>query len=142
MSKARKGSFETTVAKFATDALARHENLRRAVVVKLFSAVIMDTPVDTGRLRGNWRTSTGAIDSTVTEEKDPSGAKAIADVQKNLGNGTNKDVKVYLANSLPYAVVIEYEGHSKTKAPEGMVRKNVLRFQQMVNERLKSNGSI
>ena len=47
----------------------------------------------------------------------------------------DKDSVVYLTNNLPYAARIEYDGWSHTKAPEGMVRKNVIRITQNLKTR-------
>ena len=44
-----------------------------------------------------------------------------------------------LTNNMPYAYRIEFEGYSKTKAPEGMVRKNVARFRQLLQEEAQKN---
>jgi len=44
---------------------------------------------------------------------------------------------VYLLNNLPYSVPLEY-GHSK-KAPQGMVRMTLARFQQIVDDVVRAN---
>jgi hypothetical protein len=49
---------------------------------------------------------------------------------------TDKDETYYLTNPMPYANVIEYDGHSSIKAPDGMVRKNIVR----VAEEIRSEG--
>lgn len=103
---------------------------KRAVLLKLFGSVIKDTPVDTGRLRGNWTFETsinGSPNSLATEDK--SGgvtvAKVAADIDQHV---SHKDGFACLSNSMHYAYRIEYEGWSKIKAPEGMVRKNIIRI--------------
>lgn len=54
--------------------------------------------------------------------------------------GASKPTDVmYLRNNLPYAYRIEYEGWSKVKAPEGMVRRNVARFRRILNEAVREN---
>jgi hypothetical protein len=142
LTTARKGSFSTDVAKFAVNTLARHEKLRRGVVLKLFSAVVDDTPVDTGRLRANWRCSVEQPNLNPIDAEDKSGDLAKKEIEANLGDGTGKDVKVYLTNNLPYVWPIEFGGHSKQKSPQGMVRRNVLRFQRLVSERLQNKGGV
>jgi hypothetical protein len=129
-------SFSGQVATFKVGSLKAVEQFRRGVVLKLFSSVILDTPVDTGRLRANWRTNVASPNLTTSDAKDPTGVGAINEVKNNSGDGTGKDISVYFSNSLPYAYRIEFEGWSKIKAPHGMVRRNVARIAFI----LKQNG--
>lgn len=103
--------------------------MNQAVVLALFSSVIKDTPVLTGRLRGNWLVTSENPASGVAEVTDPTGNKAIADVASLVG-GMSGDFDVYLTNNLPYAYRVEYDGWSHTKAPAGMVRKNLIRISE------------
>lgn len=135
---ATKNTFAATVHTFEGKSLKWLERTRRGVVLKLFGSVVMDTPVDTGRLRGNWRTSVHRPALEEIERLDKSGSVTINEVQANMGDGTTKDISVFFTNNLPYAEVAEYggwngptelvteEGYSR-KSPAGMVRKNVVR---------------
>jgi hypothetical protein len=123
-------SLAMDLGKFATEASQRVDNIRRAILLKLFKAVIFDTPVLTGRLRGNWQTS---ISSPLLGElplRPASEAEAeIATVADSIqGNQT-----AYFRNNLPYAYRVEFDGWSHTKAPAGMMRKNVARIMSLVN---------
>lgn len=104
------------VAKAGTDM----DTVVRKITIDLFGRVIQRSPVDTGRLRGNWQASLDAPIETPIDTLDPDGMvatdKAIDAVMAfPVGQVT------YLANALPYAYRIEYEGWSK-QAPAGMVR--------------------
>ena len=105
---------------------------KKAVLLNLFGAVIRDTPVLTGRLRGNWTFTTGQpADSFPTTTTDPTpivAAEVVATVKP-------EDAFYYLANSMSYASDIEYLGHSKVKAPEGMVRRNIVRIQSLIQSK-------
>lgn len=124
-------SFSAQIASWSSKTNAKQQAIRKAVAIKLFSAVVLDTPVLTGRLRGNWIYQTGAANLTTRETVDPSGSIVIKEITDGV-NANVQDVPVYLANSLPYAERIEFEGWSHTKAPEGMMRKNVARFNQLL----------
>ena len=115
-------SFSVDVAKFRDKAMRETERLRRAVCVELFRSIILDTPVDMGRARGNWQTTTGPANRGVIDRLDKSGAATINEMRSNLGKG---DVTVTMTNNLPYIRALEY-GHS-SKRPEGMVRINIAR---------------
>lgn len=133
-------SFSSQLGRFNDRAKGSLDATRRAVAIKLFSAIIKDTPVLTGRLRGNWQTS---INSPVVDEidrDDESGAKAIKQVEEMTGRSKLSDV-MYLRNNLPYAYRIEYDGWSSVKAPEGMVRRNVVRFRRLLSEAARENQS-
>ena len=50
-----KQSFASDLRKFAERANKSLDDTCRAVAIKWFSSTVMGTPVDTGRLRGNWQ---------------------------------------------------------------------------------------
>lgn len=124
-------SFALDVSKFVEKAKKNPEKVMRQVSIKLFSAIIKASPVDTGRFRMNWMASGGTPASRITDATDKSGNIAI-------GNATSFVLKAAdwheftLTNNLPYAQRLEY-GWSQ-QAPQGMVRTNVSRFQQLINE--------
>lgn len=124
-------SFALDVSKFVEKAKKNPEKVMRQVSIKLFSAIIKASPVDTGRFRMNWMASGGAPSSGITDATDKSGNTA-------TGNATSFILKAAdwreftLTNNLPYAQRLEY-GWSQ-QAPQGFVRVNVSRFQQLINE--------
>ena len=124
-------SFALDVSKFVEKAKKNPEKVMRQVSIKLFSAIIKASPVDTGRFRMNWMASGGTPASGTTYATDKSGNTA-------TGNATSFVLKVpdwrefTLTNNLPYAQRLEY-GWSQ-QAPQGFVRVNVSRFQQLINE--------
>ena len=123
--------FSAQITSFGRATQEKVEKIRRGITLKLLSAVVLDTPVLTGRLRGNWRVSEGAPVLDTTDRVDPSGAAVMSEISAAVA-ASSGDTSVFLANSLPYASRIEYEGWSHTKAPEGMVRRNVSRFNQLI----------
>lgn len=81
--------------------------------------IVMMTPVDTGRARGNWRVSINTIDKSTSEaRKDKAGHTAV-----NTGNAVLTNAKwgdtIYISNNLPYIRRLE-DGWSK-QAPAGMM---------------------
>jgi len=124
-------SFSLDVKAFCEKAKKNPETVMRAVSLKLFSAIIKASPVDTGRFRGNWQT-TGATPATgLIAGVDVTGAKAVNSAATFITNAPGWDVFT-LTNNLPYSERLEY-GWSK-QAPVGMVRVNIARFQQLLNE--------
>lgn len=122
-------SFSLGVGNWAKKAKYDVEKINKAIILELFTSVILDTPVDEGRLRGNWLISSDNPATGTLKSKSPKGASRVMDVKKFLKqmNG-EENFSVYLTNNLPYAYRVEYDGWSHTKAPEGMVRKNFIRI--------------
>lgn len=120
-------SFESQLNAFVSGTEKKLERTVRAVKLELFRSVILDTPVDTGRARGNWQAT---LNSPATEEiENESMSVALAGVAANLGKVN--DVS-FLANNLPY--IEELEDGSSKQAPAGMVRRNMARVQRLINE--------
>ncbi|MGL4703519.1 MAG: HK97 gp10 family phage protein [Raoultella sp.] len=123
--------FTLDIQAFVTKAKKNPETVMRSVSLKLFSAIIKASPVDTGRFRGNWQT-TGVTPATgLIAGVDPTGNKAVNSAATFITNAPGWDTFT-LTNNLPYAERLEY-GWSK-QAPVGMVRVNIARFQQLINE--------
>jgi len=119
-------SFKADISRFAKKTNSSLDEACRAIKISLFNSAIMDTRVRTGRLRGNWQTSTGSPITNTTQRTDPSGASAIQEVtQKTTGLGTVD----YLTNNLPYAEVWEEK--------DGMLSKNLARISRIVREEVK-----
>lgn len=90
----------------------------------LTAAIIMGTPVDTGRARNSWVATLGAPYRGQVRTTDKTGGRAIARAQKTAEAAPGG--VFYLTNNLPYIRRLEYDGWSK-QAPRGMVRIAVAR---------------
>lgn len=127
----KNGSFEQDLSRFANNALASFEQLFTDVVIQVGEIIVNFSPVDTGRFRANWRFSVERPNTAVDwEDYDKEGDNKIAELVA-FANTLTAGQKVFIANSLPYAIPLEY-GHSK-KAPRGMVRVTLAQFEQIVN---------
>lgn len=135
--------FATSVQAFVDKAKGNIDRQVRGITLSLFRDVIMSSPVGNrelwtanikragkglpplpkgyagGMFRGNWQTTVGAPAVGAIDRIDPSGAQATAEVIATVPKQAGSIV--YLTNNLPYAQVLEYEGHSH-QAPNGMVR--------------------
>lgn len=109
----------------------------RQAALGLTQAIIVKTPVDTGRARGNWNTNIGAPDTTTSDTKRANDAL-------NDANSTASSLKLgdtfTIYNGLPYIQKLEY-GYSQ-QAPQGMVRLSVMEFKQLLRVyfNVKSTG--
>ena len=83
--------------------------------------VVMKSPVDTGRFKGNWNVGIAQPDETTTETVDPSGGSTITEADSRLQayEAFQGFPVVHISNNLPYAARLE-DGYSG-QAPNGMV---------------------
>lgn len=123
-------NFSDQIAAFAKNTKSTLNEAHKSITIKMFSAIVMETPVLTGIARGNWQTSMDSVKGSTLHRPDPSGALALAEIEATVEADTDKIA--FMANNLEYIIPLEY-GWSK-KAPEGMVRINVVRFQGIVAE--------
>lgn len=96
-------------------------DLMRALTLTGLTSLVLMTPVDTGRARGNWIVTIGASTARYTDSSlDQSGSSAIsAGFQTVLSAKANPFTIIYLQNNLPYIEALE--SGSSTQAPNGMV---------------------
>jgi hypothetical protein len=117
--------FGASISKFSDEA---KKNMQLAVgeaAMELTKRVIEKTPVDTGRLRSNWQASIDVPAVGEYQGMDEPLARAMGAIHGSFGR------VFWLSNNLPYAAPIEY-GHSKIKAPLGMVRVSVAEVLQIM----------
>jgi hypothetical protein len=122
-------SFSDYVRRRTRQVEGQAEELARGTFIALMVAVVKDTPVDTGRLQGNWQCTLNDPAGGVVDRKGD-------DAPIGEIHATVKGPGVYwLSNNLPYAHRIEFDGWSHTKAPAGMLRINVRRFKSILRRR-------
>lgn len=98
----------------------------KARLMGFVGAVVDNTPVLTGKLKGSWQIiKTGAqFLSEFPNDTEGTATKARL-MQKIKYLPIHMDWQIMFGTPVPYAWKIEYEGWSK-KAPNGMVRKNII----------------
>lgn len=94
------------------DVLAEKAKKDIATVVRLstlemFSRVVLRSPVDTGRFRANWNVSYNVPDDSTSSNLDTSGRGKLAEVKSAVLSMPVGGV-IYMCNSLPYAIPLEY----------------------------------
>lgn len=124
------------------------ETVARKATLDVFTAVVLASPVDTGRFRANTNVSYGAPDTTVTDSTEQGRAQQeLAKVMSLPIGGVT-----YITNALPYAATLEYgqypnppknptgktaNGYS-IQAPQGMFRISALQFNDYVQKAIRS----
>lgn len=121
--------FSKRIKNIAKDVGVNSNSMMRKTVITVASAVVLRTPVDTGRARANWQTKIGAAaDGLVTSfpqgSKGTTGMAAVAQATNQAVSEMQKlkdtDTEVSISNNLPYIDVLN-KGSSK-QAPAGFVQ--------------------
>lgn len=106
--KGKKPTKFTDTVKEAADRKAR------GAALVAYSTAILNTPVDTGRLRGNWQVGVGTDPKnallTPTRERNKYPAPSV----EELAPGSAYGKVIYIVNNLPYAQAIN-DGLGKGK---------------------------
>jgi hypothetical protein len=118
--------------------------IARKVALELYTKVVVKSPVDSGRLRGNWNVGINAINSAEYEADVsklgamPSGSGMVRSMSA-LSTFKIGDV-IYITNNMPYVYKLEYGlynagpktlGGYSTQAPQGFVR---ITYKEIVND--------
>lgn len=128
---AKNDRFRKQVAKFCEKVEKRPEQAARAIALGLLRSVVMASPVDTGRFRGNWNVQFDAAPQ-VSANMDTGGGGTISRGLEMLNKFKLGMSRIFILNHLPYSIELEY-GHSKqAPSPPGIVRLTVQRFDAFV----------
>jgi hypothetical protein len=123
--------YHVDVKRFADKVRKRHEVVLRKIALDMFRRIILRSPVDTGRFRGNWQVAIGSVPDGVLEVNDKSGRATISATSAAIAEVKAGDT-IYFVNNLPYARRLEY-GWSD-QAPNGMVRVTIEEFRDVVDK--------
>jgi len=111
-------SFNRALATFAEQTVPdKVRDFRDAVALECLKGVVLLTPVDTGRMRGNWQTTIQFPAEGYDEDaKDKTGGKAIREGTNTIATARNPWVSIWLHNGVPYAEYVN-DGTGKNNAP-------------------------
>lgn len=89
----------------------------RVIALAMLNEIVLRSPVDTGRFRGNNIVSVGSPVYTSSVNVDPTGSETIQQGVRVM-TGLEPYTQVFIQNNLIYAVPLE-DGHSQ-QAPAGI----------------------
>ncbi len=115
-------SFASDFAKISAKFNDNVDTVGRKIKLDLFSAVIKDTRVDTGRLRGGWVYSDGSPSTVDPQRIDKTGEKVIGDITGRIQPFSIS----YLTNPVEYAIYREEK--------DGMITRNLGRVKRFVRD--------
>lgn len=110
---------ERDVPKAVADATAK-------IALQALRGVVLKTPVDTGRARGNWNTSVGSPSPEIGDTTDKGGGATISGGATVILSARPFST-IWLSNNLPYIQRLEHGWSGQ--APNGMVSVTVTEIQ-------------
>ena len=125
------------IRRFVARAERKMTDAVRKIAIACFTEVILRSPVDTGRFRGNWQVAIGTVPAGTLELDDTTGAATMSKVEVAAMGLRHGDV-IHLVNNLPYGP--QLEAGSSSQAPAGMVRLTAQRFPAIAEAVVKEIG--
>jgi hypothetical protein len=129
--------FAADISKWVEKAKGDTDAVVRRVLIDLSYKVVVKTPVEYGRARGNWQFCEGEAPEGETGDLDSTGVNAISTMGAQIA--TIKAGKVYrIFNNAPYIGLLEWGGYPlnsttgktaggfSTQAPQGMARLSMM----------------
>jgi hypothetical protein len=93
---------------------------QKKISMAVLRGLVLNTPVDTGRARGNWDVTIDVQQFENSELLDKSGGQAIARGQEVVNAINRLGSVIFIQNNVPYILSLEH-GSSK-QAPAGMLK--------------------
>ena len=128
-------AFVLDLQKFAKKAQGRMDLVVKKIALEVLTGIVMKTPVDTGRARGNWQVDIGSFALGNISAFDPAGSGTIARGLSVI-NRQKGEQALYIVNNLPYILRLE-DGYSK-QAPAGMVELTLQQYPYIVQRATKA----
>jgi hypothetical protein len=122
-------TFAKEIADFVVKAKGLQDKQVRFLCFDLMKGVVLGTPVDTGRARGNWQASIVTPASGEIDRNDKGGGLTIAAAEPAIAKATG--TVFYITNNLPYIYRLEFEENFSKKMPAGWVRGSIERTKQI-----------
>ncbi|RLE28260.1 MAG: hypothetical protein DRJ65_00085 [Acidobacteria bacterium] len=131
------GSFELQLKAFEDKVPEVMTKVIKKVGLELYMRIVIKTPVDTGRARGNWLIASGVIPQGVVDTlaTAPNVAMALSTL---ASYDSLSGMSIFIANNLDYINALEH-GHSG-QAPEGMVQLTLTEFEGIVKKAAKKSN--
>jgi hypothetical protein len=104
--------FAQALAGFADKVEAQMDATARGAALEVMTRVVLRTPVETGRARGNWILTLDSPAEVATESTDKPGGPTIAAAAAVLPENGTAGRTIWVTNSLPYIRRLE-QGHSQ-----------------------------
>ena len=128
--------FADDLRAFARGSEERANDVVRGAVMTLVTKIVMRSPVDTGRFRGNWQVTVGAPPLYSVDRLDKNGSPTISIAQAAIPEHPAGQV-FYIANNVYYGVYLEQGWSPQAPGTAAIVGRSVMEFNQDVRRLLQ-----
>jgi hypothetical protein len=122
-----KVSFGKDLDDFTVKSIKKASRVKRAAAIEILNGVVMKTPVDTGRARGNWQASVNTPIVRDDEANDKAGNLTVSN-GSYLIRRSKLENRIYLSNNVEYVPFLN----------QGSSRQAGARFVEAVVQRVKN----
>lgn len=129
------GQFADSLKKFEVNTNRKVERVFHRSSLDLLRRLVLRSPVDTGRFRGNWLTGVDNIPAGPVDTTDKVGSTTIGDGEVKISTSKIGQT-VFIINNLPYAVPLE--NGSSQQAPNGMLAITVAEWDGIVKDAIEA----
>jgi|APAga8741243762_1050094.scaffolds.fasta_scaffold41092_2 hypothetical protein len=145
-------NFLDTINEWVEATEKRIDETLQTITIKVGESVIMLSPVDTGRFRGNWQLTIDGTSANSLVRYDQDGSSTLAMLASKANSFTAGQV-AYIQNHVLYGYDLEWgtyngptqkvteEGFSR-QAPAGMVRVTEADFVRIVNDAVRIHREV
>jgi len=116
-------SFNKDLSRFNRKITGNSPKFVRSVTMQAYKMLTQETPVDTGRAKGNWYINPTNPDLTTNDDTTHSGKGQPASpirIMAEVAKVTGKEDKIFITNNLPY--IGKLERGSSQQSPAGMLQ--------------------
>lgn len=124
--------FNREVNEFAKSIGVKVSSLQKKIVLEALRRIVMKTPVDTGRARGNWQVTISSPSEKVMPNTFDKGGTETIQKALTVIEAIPPYSVVWISNNVNYITFLE-EGSSQ-QAPSGMVALTVEELRQMFKD--------
>ena len=123
--------FAEVIAKWRDETIDAADEILQVITFKIGQSVVMLSPVDTGRFRGNWQLTIGRGSDMSLMREDQSGASTLSEMSSTIRSLSIGQV-AYIQNHVLYGFDLEHGSSPQARDPDGMVMVTAAKFNQIV----------
>lgn len=125
--------FAEIIAKWRDETIEAADEILQIITFKIGESVVVLSPVDTGRFKGNWQLTINSGSDMSLLREDQTGAATLSDMARTVRALSIGQV-AYIQNHVLYGFDLEHGSSPQARDPDGMVLVTAAKFNQIVQQ--------
>lgn len=125
--------FAEIIAKWRDETVEVADEIFQIITFKIGQSVVVLSPVDTGRFKGNWQLTINTGSDMSLLREDQTGAATLSDMARTVSTLSIGQV-AYIQNHVLYGFDLEHGSSPQARDPDGMVLVTASKFNQIVQQ--------